>query len=220
MMMKGFGPCRFLICIAVSLVVVSARAQQEVDLLHTGHFFFGDSTTDNGNLYAVTGGTTPPSPPYNQRFTNGLVYAEYLVPGLQRITLPPTNLHEIDFAFGGATAAPAANPPGFAQQIGLFSGLGQTIQAHDLVGVSFGMNDFFNAVAIPANQNPTAITNVANAAVGNVNTGVQSLIGHGGRQFVVFYLPDLSETPAFRSSPSVSLADCILRRSTQVCALR
>ena len=208
---------RFLTAVfaAVSLLAVTAASAQSslptgpgnmVDSRFGGHLFFGDSLTDNGNLFAVTGGTNPPSPPYNMRFTNALVFAEYLVPGLQRITLPPSQFGNIDFAFGGATAAPAANPPGFAQQIGLYSGLGQTIASNQMVSVLFGANDFFNAVAIPANQNPAAITAVANASVSNVVAGVQSLIGHGGRNFYVFYLPDLSVTPAFSTSPARPLA--------------
>ena len=40
---------------------------------------FGDSLSDNGNLYAATGGTTPTSPPYYQgRFSNGPVFTELL----------------------------------------------------------------------------------------------------------------------------------------------
>ncbi len=206
---------RTALCAAASLLSVAAVSAQSqlpphpgtmIDTRYSGHLFFGDSLTDNGNLYAVTGGTQPPSPPYNQRFTNQLVFAEYLVPGLQRITQPPTQFGNIDFAFGGATAAPAANPPGFAQQIGLYSGLGQTIATNQLVSVFFGANDFFNAVAIPANQNAAAITAVANASVTNVVNGVQSLMAHGGRNFIVFYLPDLSATPAFSTSPARPLA--------------
>ncbi|MBW8882588.1 MAG: autotransporter domain-containing esterase, partial [Asticcacaulis sp.] len=33
---------------------------------------FGDSLSDNGNLYTATSGTQPPAP-YNHRFTNDLV---------------------------------------------------------------------------------------------------------------------------------------------------
>ena len=194
---------------AVSLLTASFASAQignMVDTRYTGHYFFGDSLTDNGNLYVVTGGTQPPSPPYNQRFTNALVFAEYLVPTLQRATTAAAGVNQLDFAFGGATAAPAANPPGFAQQIGLLNSRGITIGSNELVSVLFGANDFFNAVAIPANQNATAITNLANASVSNVVGGVQTLITRGGRNFIVFYLPDLGSTPAFRSSPANPLA--------------
>ncbi len=184
----------------------SAQNGSMVDTRYSGHYFFGDSLTDNGNLYVVTGGTQPPSPPYNQRFTNALVFAEYLVPTLQRATTAPGGVNQLDFAFGGATAAPAANPPGFAQQIGLFNGRGITIGSNELVSVLFGANDFFNAVAVPANQNAAAINALAAASVTNVVGGVQTLMTRGGRNFIVFYLPDLGSTPAFRTSPANPLA--------------
>ena len=191
---------------ASAQVALPAGPGNGVDTRYGGHFFFGDSLTDNGNLYVVTGGTTPLSPPYNQRFTNALVFAEYLVPTLQRATTAGATVRELDFAFGGATAAPAANPPGFAQQVGLFDSRGLTIRSNELVSVLFGANDFFNAVAIPANQNAAAITALANASVTNVVNGVQSLLTRGGRNFIVFYLPDLGSTPAFRTSPAQPLA--------------
>ena len=40
---------------------------------------FGDSLSDNGNLYLISGGTQPPSPPYYQgRFSSGQVWTERL----------------------------------------------------------------------------------------------------------------------------------------------
>ena len=40
---------------------------------------FGDSLSDNGNLYLASGGTQPPSPPYYQgRFSSGPVFTELL----------------------------------------------------------------------------------------------------------------------------------------------
>ncbi|MBI3393045.1 MAG: hypothetical protein HY039_07635 [Nitrospirae bacterium] len=41
-------------------------------------FVFGDSLSDDGNAYVLTGGLNPPSPPYAQRFSNGPVAVEYL----------------------------------------------------------------------------------------------------------------------------------------------
>ena len=34
-------------------------------------FAFGDSLSDGGNAYVISGGDYPPSPPYAQRFSNG-----------------------------------------------------------------------------------------------------------------------------------------------------
>ena len=61
---------------------------------------FGDSLTDNGNLYALNGGTYPPSPPYfGGRGSNGPVAVEYMSTAL--------GLPLLDFAVYGATRASA-----------------------------------------------------------------------------------------------------------------
>ncbi len=192
--------------LAAAAGALAQTAAPLVDTRFSGHFFFGDSLSDDGNLFLATGGTQPPSPPYNRRFTNDLVFAEYLVPGLLPAANPASTGRNLDFAFGGATAAPAANPPSFAGQIALFNQRQITIGANELVSVLFGANDFFNAVAIPANQNPTTITNLAGTSVTNVAAGVTTLIGRGGRNFIVFALPDISLTPAFNTSPAKPLA--------------
>jgi len=47
--------------------------------------FFGDSYSDTGNAFLLTGGTQPPSPPYALgRFSNGPVYVDYLAARLGR----------------------------------------------------------------------------------------------------------------------------------------
>lgn len=64
--------------------------------------YFGDSLTDDGNLYELSGAVASESIPvdaagYNQRFTNGLVYAEYTT-----ALLGVAN--ELNFGIGGARA--------------------------------------------------------------------------------------------------------------------
>ena len=63
---------------ALSLAAVSvagAASAQSYNRL----VVFGDSLSDNGNLYLATGGTTPTSPPYGAgRFSNGPVFTERL----------------------------------------------------------------------------------------------------------------------------------------------
>ncbi|MBD2184924.1 SGNH/GDSL hydrolase family protein [Aerosakkonema funiforme] len=83
-------------------------------------FVFGDSLSDDGNLFALTGGAVPPSPPYfNGRFSNGLVWVEDLAPTLALPVNPSTN-----FAVGGATSGTlntgSSLLPGLQQQIDNF----------------------------------------------------------------------------------------------------
>ncbi|MCA1993902.1 MAG: SGNH/GDSL hydrolase family protein [Coleofasciculus sp. S288] len=61
-------------------------------------YIFGDSLSDTGNVFDATGGQFPPSPPYfNGRFSNGLLWVEYLAGNLG-LEIEPQN----NFAFAGA----------------------------------------------------------------------------------------------------------------------
>lgn len=185
--------------------VGTAAAQSFVDTRYSSHFFFGDSLSDTGNLFAATSGTQPPSPPYfNGRFSNGPVFPEILVPGLANATTAaPTVRGNLNFAFGGATAqSDVTNPPNFSAQIGLFNQRQLTIGNNDLVSVLFGANDFFNKVSIATNQNTTAINAIATASATSISSGITTLIGRGGRNFLVFGLPDLGNTAQFLNSPA------------------
>lgn len=182
-----------------------AQAQPLPDTRYASHFFFGDSLSDTGNLYNATSRTQPPSPPYFQgRFSNGLVFPELLVPGVQNATVAAASVRgNLNFAFGGATAqSDVSNPPNFGLQIGLFNQRALTIGANDLVSVLFGANDFFNKVPIATNQNTTAISGIATASATAIANGITTLIGRGGRNFLVFGLPDLGNTAQFNASPA------------------
>ena len=41
-------------------------------------FVFGDSLSDNGNVYDATSGIIPATPYADGRFSNGRIYAEYM----------------------------------------------------------------------------------------------------------------------------------------------
>ena len=65
----------------------------------------GDSLSDQGNVYTITGALIPP-PEYTDgsnvgRFTNGLNYIDYLAPSLG-LTVAPSVLGGSNYAYGGA----------------------------------------------------------------------------------------------------------------------
>ena len=69
---------------------------------------FGDSLSDNGNVFAATG-FFPPAP-YAQRFSNGPVAVEYMASAL--------GLPLVNYAHGGATTGSALfDPDGAGPQI-------------------------------------------------------------------------------------------------------
>ncbi len=169
---------------------------------------FGDSLSDNGNLYTATGGTTPPAP-YNKRFTNDLVWAEYLAGSMQGyFTATSYTSGNFNSAFGGArTDALVANPPGTVTQIAAFHAHGGTFGANDVASVWAGANDIFQMLPTAAGNPSTAatvMTNTSVAAAGNVATQVGTLAGYGAKTILVLNLPDLGQTPQFNTDPSAS----------------
>ncbi|WBO59801.1 SGNH/GDSL hydrolase family protein [Acidocella sp. MX-AZ03] len=93
-------------------------------------YVFGDSLSDDGNLYKLTG--LPPAPYYQGRFSNGPVWVEYL-PGLTGLGFSSAN----DYAYGGAftgaltigttnagTNLEAAALPGISTEIASFTAAG------------------------------------------------------------------------------------------------
>ncbi|WP_167591780.1 autotransporter domain-containing protein [Jiella endophytica] len=168
---------------------------------------FGDSLTDNGNLYALTG--TPPAPYYDGRYSNGPTFAELLNGPMQRAGAAALGGIQIDptanqnYAFGGArTDTLTALPPGIPDQIGLFLGEDGAFAANDVVTLYGGANDIFqNPVLTPA-----GIVSAATQAAQNVGAATNAISQLGAPTLVVLNLPDLGLTPAYNSDPTTRFA--------------
>ncbi len=81
--------------IVLSVIAASTTLAQPFDRM----VVFGDSLSDTGNIFQVTGGLVPESPPYfDGRFSNGPVWVEYLADSL---SIPDRNVTNL--ALGGAT---------------------------------------------------------------------------------------------------------------------
>lgn len=169
---------------------------------------FGDSLSDNGNLYLATGGSTPASPPYGAgRFSNGPVFTERLGFNAANFMGPVTG--SINYAFGGARTDSQAQPLGMRLQLAQYQQRGGTFGANDLVSVLGGANNIFQGLpAAGASTNPTgAITPVALGAASDMNFIVNSIAQAGAGTVLVTNLPKLSLTPQFRATPAAPLAD-------------
>lgn len=170
----------------------------------------GDSLSDNGNLYTAT--ATPTSPPYNKRYTNDRVWAEYLTGGLQGwYTATSYTSGSIDLAWGGARSDSASNSngpiPGTPSQLAYYLGHGGTFGANDVASVWIGANDIFQglpaAAASPSNAT-TLMTGVSGAAAVNAAGQAGQLAAAGARTIIVMNLPDLGSTPQFSGSATTS----------------
>ncbi|MBO0350723.1 SGNH/GDSL hydrolase family protein [Phormidium pseudopriestleyi FRX01] len=157
-------------------------------------YVFGDSLSDDGNLFALTQGLFPPEPLYtNGRFSNGPIWAELLPSRLGLDVNPQTNI-----AFGGATSSDVnslnlENPllptlPGLQTQIESFIAETPFSNPNGLYTIWAGANDYLNAgitdVTIPVNNLVNAVTQLAD---------------DGARNFMVMNLPDLGNTPGVRN---------------------
>ena len=181
-------------------------------------YVVGDSLSDAGNAYLLTGGTFPP-PPYAQRASNGPVAVERLADTLG-ISLTPSEAGGTNYAVLGATTGlvtiAGTSPPVQTEnlaaiQYGQAALAGTSLQSQalallgdglgsdpsrSLVFVWGGANDFF--------LNPSPAT--AAAGVGNILDVVTTLYAGGARNFLVPNLPDLSLTPAGRTLPAAQRA--------------
>ncbi len=154
-------------------------------------YVFGDSLSDTGNLFAMTGGFEPPSPPYFAgRFSNGPVWIEVFEPFLDPkrdfdttpvVIDPLANNHAIAGAFTD-TRGPFPGT-GVLSQIANFAAAGGKIKHRDLVVVWAGANNYLGGDSDPV------------LVVDDLVTAVQELYDLGARWFLVPNLPNLGDTP-------------------------
>ncbi|MFA5961011.1 MAG: SGNH/GDSL hydrolase family protein [Tatlockia sp.] len=151
---------------------------------------FGDSLSDNGNIYEFMGHRLPQSPPYySGRFSNGLLWVEHLA---QSYYPDNASAHLFDYAFGGA-------------------GVSFDIGDEDLFSLRREMDVYLSSHEGKADENSLFVVWIgANNYLGlpeevedtltQVNAGIardlRYLVAAGARHILVVNLPDLGTTPA------------------------
>lgn len=150
---------------------------------------FGDSLSDNGNLYEYMKHQFPICPPYYKgRMTNGPVWAELLA----RSYFPGAmDTHFLDYAYAGAAVVEDDDTTAFTLRNEIdsyFLSHQNTADAHALYIVWIGANNY---LALPENPDQT---------LRDVGTGIkrslQQLADKGAKHVLVLNLPDLGRTPA------------------------
>ncbi len=166
---------------------------------YTSVVVYGESLSDNGNLYQATGGLAPAAPYVNGRFSNGPVAVEQLAAQL--------NAPLFDFAFGGATTGigniadggtPTSfglfNLPGMATEFAASAGhVPPAVIPSSLFIVWGGADDFESLVNPTTSQSQAA----AQAAAANIDQLVAALLLEGATHILVPNLPNLGGTPEF-----------------------
>ncbi|HEX4414978.1 MAG TPA: SGNH/GDSL hydrolase family protein, partial [Lacipirellulaceae bacterium] len=155
---------------------------------------FGDSLSDVGNI-SYASFKTNPGPYYaDGRFSNGPIYAESLATGLGLPALTRSTAGGNDYAFGGAQTTGTKGGQGLFindvdEQVSKY--LSAHNGASDALYVVFaGANDFLNG--------QTNVSVPLNSLAGSINR----LVAGGARQFLVFNLPPLGDTPKYNGNAS------------------
>ncbi len=189
--------------VAAACAVTSTASAQTYNRL----VVFGDSLSDNGNLFAATGGTQPPAPYFQGRFSTGPVFTELLGFTLARQGGPVSG--SINYAYGGARTDSSAFPPGMRAQLAAYTSAGGRFGAGDLVSILGGANNIFQALpAAGASASPVAaIDPFARSAATDINFLANSVASAGAGTILVTNLPKLSLTPQFRNTTAAPLAD-------------
>lgn len=152
--------------------------------------YFGDSLSDNGNMYNVSLRVLPKSPPYFQgRFSNGPVWTDIVSQYYQnRYNLPSDN-----FSVGGATAVfrspfEGKLPYCLEQQVNhyIFETIGKD-RKQALYVIWIGANDY--------TEGQKNVEGATSSVVEKIISSVNKLIGYGGHHFLIMNLPDLSRAP-------------------------
>jgi len=173
-MQFGFASLLFI----TFIILFAGRAQAYSQVIA-----FGDSLSDNGNFFALTG--QPGAPYYNGRVSNGPVWVETLAGGHLGVSLD-------DRAVAGATTGTVNTSGiggGMTDQFGQYLvDVGGVADPNALYTVWGGANDF---LSLGGGDPATAI----GVAVNNLLTGIGGLMAAGAQHFLVVTLPDLGLTP-------------------------
>ena len=183
---------------AVSMAVVSVALTASASAgTFSSLVVYGDSLSDNGNLYSLIG--YPPPPYYDGRFSNGPVAAEQLATNL--------GVPLYDFAVGGATSGVgnfvdggsqttvgSLGLPGMQEEVAESAALlSSPLVSSSLFLVWGGANDFLTE------GSPTV-------AAANVDAIVAELESDGAENILVPGLPNLGLTPDYAADPAAATA--------------
>lgn len=218
-MRRFFGKAAAAALLAAGLALAGPRA---AEASFTGLYAFGDSLTDRGNLFALSGGAVPVAPTYaNGQFSNGPTWiADFAARAGLGPALPSLAGGNV-FAYGLArsdAAPPSLGLPGFINLPGQVTGFLGSNPAADpgaLYAVWAGANNMLQALAVAGSQtDPLGFLQAqAVGAAGAVVAELDRLRQAGARNFLVANLPNLGRTPRFNGSLATATAGLLATRA-------
>lgn len=154
-------------------------------------FVFGDSLSDNGyqNKTYEKRSDFPvpksPKPPYYEgRYTNGLVWVEYLS---RKLNMNASQV--FNYAYGGACVTPNDHiVPNLDKQLEMYFSQNEICDPKALYIISIGGNDFMNHLEKTDEE-------LIDLVIQGIESSIIKLIDHGARFFIVPQMMDLSVNP-------------------------
>jgi phospholipase/lecithinase/hemolysin len=159
---------------------------------------FGDSLSDNGNLYEYMHHSLPQCPPYFEgRFTNGPVWAERLVQGY---FAHDSALHLHDYAFGGAGVLSEADDDDelftLKREVDTYLlAHNNQIDPNNMYFVWIGGNNYLGS--------PDDIDAAVSDVIQGIQKDLERLVQKGAKNLTIMNLPDLGKTPLAKELEAV-----------------
>ncbi|BAY63360.1 GDSL family lipase [Calothrix brevissima NIES-22] len=179
-------------------------------------YIFGDSYSDTGNAFNRTGGILAAPPNYQGRFSNNLIWVDYLAESLNLSVKTADNSvsnQGINFAVGGATTGeenlfPAVIPnlpelSGLQQQIQSYISSLQQSQADALYIIWAGAADYAPFVNGVPQYSDTTTT------IANISTAINTLIESGARNILLANVIDIGKTPLAVEVNQITSSDLV-----------
>jgi len=198
------SPKRFWACTILALLAITSVTARAAQPAYDAIYVFGDSYCDVGNIYLITGGAEPLSPPYYMgRFSNGPIWVEHVasVMGLQML---PELEGGTDYAFGGAWATEpqvtaAGTIPDVPEQVALYlSQHGGKADPNALYVLEGGGNDIIGNLAVSG-----ASANELGFKIAlTISESELALRRAGARNFLIPDLFNVGLLPAAQANPS------------------
>ena len=180
-------------------------------------YIFGDSLSDPGNVYALSGQSSEapydliPSAPYKNKhhlftFSNGRTWAQEFTKKMHAkkagnpvLESPSKNGN---YAFGGARVRPDSESlaPSGTAQLGLYFAEHGKADKKALYVIQFGGNDVRDALEVfdPMAASPQEAELIIQSAVVTTLGMINTLYQSGARHFLVVNAPDISHAPAVK----------------------
>lgn len=213
---------KWYLLVGIGLLICSWVSTASAIPAYSGFYVFGDSLSDTGNLYALTKGAVPVSPPYSKgRFSNGAVWVQDLAALLRLGQVTPSLKGGHDFAYGDAQTGPTLAHPGnsildkaidLPAQLSAYQKAVPNPQPDALYALWIGSNDVDALITGLLDHSHSLssgdIKTDINQAVGNIGSVVDSLAKDDMKHLLALNVPDLSKNPrAIAAAKTVDPSD-------------